>query len=101
VDRRYEPFCATDPVFFDSMGTGSRGAMRFGIASRPLPAGWQQVTSGEWLVHLPPDCAIPAQGWKIHVSACQSNAGQVLEKAWEYCVPRLISLNICGGHWRC
>jgi tRNA A-37 threonylcarbamoyl transferase component Bud32 len=91
VDKRYELFCLADPLFYDSPN-GSRAAQRnFAVADQPLPPGWTRTTMGEWQVEVPPGDPIPAQGWKIHVSASQDNAERVIGKLFTYCVPRNIS----------
>jgi tRNA A-37 threonylcarbamoyl transferase component Bud32 len=40
---------------------------------------------------VPPGGPLPAQGWKIHVSAGLDNAERVLGKLFDYCVPRELS----------
>ncbi len=99
MDKRYELFCLADPLFYDSPNgsrpaspNGSRPAERdFAAAGRPLPEGWSRISLGEWLVQVPPGDPIPAQGWKIHVSAALDNAERVLGKLFDYCVPRQLS----------
>ena len=59
--------------------------------ARPLPAGWTRASFGEWQLHVPPGGPLPAQGWKIHVSASADNAERVLGKLFDYCVPRELS----------
>jgi hypothetical protein len=62
-----------------------------------MPAGWHRTTHGEWCVCVPSGCSIPAQGWKIHVSACPDNAAKALAATWAYCVPRGISFKFLRG----
>jgi hypothetical protein len=40
---------------------------------------------------MPPGDPLPAQGWKIHVSASTENAERVLGRLFDYCVPRQLS----------
>lgn len=40
---------------------------------------------------MPPGDPLPAQGWKIHVSASTENAERVLAGLFDYCVPRQLS----------
>lgn len=61
------------------------------MATRSLPAGWAQTRLGEWQVQMPPGDPLPAQGWKIHVSASSENAERVLGRLFDYCVPRQLS----------
>jgi Protein kinase domain len=86
MDTRYDAFCAVDRLFFDSMGPEHVGDKPFAVAGRPVPAGWQRQTQGEWLGFAPADPDLPLQGWKIHVSAGQDNAERVLGTVWDYCV---------------
>jgi tRNA A-37 threonylcarbamoyl transferase component Bud32 len=91
VDKRYELFCLADPLFYDSPNRSSAGERHFAVAARPLPAGWTRSSHGEWQVQIPPGDPLPAQGWKIHVSAGTENAQRVLGRLFDYCVPRQLS----------
>ena len=95
MDRQYEQYCVADPFFYDfphgDRGTGRELARPYPISARPLPAGWRRAQFGDWLINVPPASQIPAQGWKIHVSACLDNAEQTLIQVWRYCVPRTVS----------
>jgi len=90
VDKRYEAFCAVHPLFYDSLSASSVSHREF-VPGRPVPGGWQRETLDDWLILAPADCVLPPQGWKIHVSACLNNAGSMLERVWDYCVPRGLS----------
>ncbi len=50
-----------------------------------MPGGWAASELDDWLVHRPIDAKIPAQGWKVHVSACLDNAERVLAAVADYC----------------
>ena len=91
VDKRYELFCLADPLFYDSPNRSGAADRCFAVATRPLPAGWAQTRLGEWQVQMPPGDPLPAQGWKIHVSAGTENAERVLGGLFDYCVPRQLS----------
>ncbi|GAA1293959.1 hypothetical protein [Saccharothrix xinjiangensis] len=87
TSKRYEIFCLADRWFYDAPDRSSQDRQaEFGPVSRPVPPGWRSVRSEEWLDLLPPDHRLPAQGWKIHVSACLDNAEEVLDVVWDYCV---------------
>ena len=88
MDKRYELFCLADPLFYDSPNGSSAAQRHFAAATRPLPPGWTRASLGEWRLHMPPGDPLPAQGWKIHVSAGLDNAERVLGKLFDYCVPR-------------
>ena len=91
MDKRYELFCLADPLFYDSPNGSNAAQRHFAAATRPLPAGWTRASFGEWQMHVPPGDPLPAQGWKIHVSASADNADRVLGKLFDYCVPRKLS----------
>jgi len=40
---------------------------------------------------------LPAQGWKIHVSACVDDAERAIETVWDYCVPRAVAFKFLRG----
>src|SRR6266516_6389482 len=90
VERQYEAFCAVDPLFYDSLSTGFVSKREY-AAGRAVPGGWKCEPLDDWLIYAPVGCALPAQGWKIHVSACLDNAPAVLDVVWDYCVPRGLS----------
>ncbi|MBO3737521.1 class III lanthionine synthetase LanKC [Actinoplanes flavus] len=88
MDSRYEAFCMASPVFYDALRSAANAGVSFSTAGRTLPAGWRREEQDDWLVFLPENLDLPMQGWKIHVSACLDNAERVLDKVWDYCVPR-------------
>ena len=90
MDDRYETFCMGGPLFYDVLHAGRAALSTFRIAERSLPDGWQRRDQHDWFVLSSPRPRLPAQGWKIHVSACLDNAERVLAAVWEYCVPREI-----------
>ncbi|MEU6487389.1 class III lanthionine synthetase LanKC [Streptomyces sp. NPDC046887] len=86
---------ATDPAANGTSGAEATAADRRGAqyeaALAPVPEGWQRHRSGDWLALRPVDCALPAQGWKIHVSACLGNAESILARVAGYCQERRIA----------
>ncbi|MDX6706862.1 MAG: putative SapB synthase [Solirubrobacteraceae bacterium] len=90
MDDGYEMYCLTDPDFYDSFILKNAADHDFELAQGAVPEGWQRIESGDWLVYWPQDPVLPAQGWKIHVSACMDNAAEVLAPIWDYCVTRKI-----------
>jgi tRNA A-37 threonylcarbamoyl transferase component Bud32 len=92
VNKGYAVYCDADPYFYDAphrTAPGSAaGRARYAAALLPVPAGWQQNESGDWLALRPVDADLPDQGWKIHVSACLDNAESVLERVRAHCVAR-------------
>ena len=92
MDRSYELFCLTGQDFYDSAMLATVREQPFAIARRPLPPGWRAVPMDDWLMLVPHDVRLPAQGWKIHASACLDNAEQIVETIWDYCVRERIAL---------
>ncbi|MBB0232573.1 class III lanthionine synthetase LanKC, partial [Streptomyces calidiresistens] len=103
MDKRYEAFCLADPYFYETPargparsregnGNGTGGTSReFPAARRPVPTGWTTGRAGDWLHLHPEGVELPAQGWKIHVSARPGNAAGIAEVIHDYCVPRRLS----------
>jgi tRNA A-37 threonylcarbamoyl transferase component Bud32 len=88
VNDQYELYCLADPLFYDTLD-GRRGDHPdFPLASRPVPDGWAHQATDTWMHYAPAGGTAPAQGWKIHVSACAEDAERALETVWDYCVPR-------------
>jgi tRNA A-37 threonylcarbamoyl transferase component Bud32 len=90
VDDAYEMYCLTDPVFYDSFVLKVTEEHDYELTRGPVPEGWQRIPSGDWMMYVPQDPVLPAQGWKIHASACMNSAEDVLAAIWEYCVARSI-----------
>lgn len=91
MDRRYDAYCAADPLFYESLATVQRSAGDFPAARRPLPEGWRIRAHDDWLIAGPDGARLPRQGWKIHSSGCPQNAQRIVDTIWHYCVPRGIS----------
>jgi predicted Ser/Thr protein kinase len=88
----YEPYCLADAVFYDTLDRGPTEIPDFPIARGPVPAGWTRFADESWLYYGPlGEGPLPAQGWKVHVSACLNDAERALAAVWEYCIPRRIA----------
>jgi Protein kinase domain len=96
VDKQYEQYCLTGPIFYDSPQQHDSRTL-FPISGRPLPSDWTRARHGDWLLNIPPGAPIPAQGWKIHVSTCLDNSDEVITRVWQYCVPRGVSFKFLGS----
>ncbi|SCL36126.1 Lanthionine synthetase C-like protein [Micromonospora nigra] len=96
MDKRYDSYCAADPLFYDSLGSAV-AQPTFEVARRPLPEGWRREPLDDWLIHAPAGERLPQQGWKVHVSATLANADRVLDAVWDYCVPRGLSFKFLRG----
>ncbi|GAA3447897.1 class III lanthionine synthetase LanKC [Planomonospora venezuelensis] len=91
MNDRYELYCLADPFFYDTLDGGGNDHPDFPLAGREVPDGWAHQRTDTWLHYAPLDWPAPAQGWKIHVSACARDAERALEAVWDYCVPRGIA----------
>ncbi|WP_406631020.1 class III lanthionine synthetase LanKC [Amycolatopsis sp. WGS_07] len=91
MDVRYEAFCFADPLFFDEPREtpGAAGDLAAGL-SRPGPE-WTVEARGIWRSLRPAGHRLPAQGWKIHVSAGLDNAEGVLATVHQYCVDHRVA----------
>ncbi|MFJ6983114.1 MULTISPECIES: class III lanthionine synthetase LanKC [unclassified Streptomyces] len=93
MNKGYAVFCDADRHFYDAPhrlttdpdGTADRRSAQYAAALAPVPDGWRRHRSGDWLALRPVDHELPAQGWKIHVSACLGNAEPVLDRVAAYC----------------
>jgi predicted Ser/Thr protein kinase len=86
MDYRYEAFCAASPLFYDVLHAAKKAPFR--TADRLLADGWTRKDSDDWWVFRSGRTDLPAQGWKIHISATLDNADRILDTVWDYCVPR-------------
>lgn len=95
MDERYDSYCAVDPLFYDSLaGTTTEAG---GYLTGPVPQGWECEVKDDWMIHGPVGGSLPAQGWKIHVSARLDNAERVLARVADYCRPRGIPFKHLRG----
>jgi class III lanthionine synthetase len=90
-------YCLADPLFYDSMTQVREERFGFEFTRRPVPLGWERTELADWLVHRPVGVSVPAQGWKVHVSACLDNAEKVLTTVWGYCLGRRIPFKFLRG----
>lgn len=84
----YESYIQADPVFYDVTYSGELAKNSFSAVKRSLPVGWRRHEQDDWCVLRPDVDDFPSQGWKIHASATLGNANRVIDKVWDYCVPR-------------
>jgi tRNA A-37 threonylcarbamoyl transferase component Bud32 len=91
VEQGYEVYSLADEHFYDSPLLPSSHDVAFEAATRPAPGGWMRLDTDDWSQYAPQDIRLPAQGWKIHASACLDNAEEILDIVWNYCVPRRIA----------
>ncbi|MFD3698405.1 class III lanthionine synthetase LanKC [Streptomyces sp. NPDC058646] len=97
MNKGYAAFCDADRWFYDA--PYRRAEVEYPSALAPVPAGWRSHRSGDWLALRPVDAELPAQGWKIHISACLDNAESVLQRVYDYCVERRIAFKFVPGRY--
>jgi tRNA A-37 threonylcarbamoyl transferase component Bud32 len=86
VVRGYEVYCMVDPVFYDTPAVSQRAdELAFSVAAGPTPSGWTRSELDDWVMFAPAHLELPAQGWKIHASACLDNAEVVVATIARYC----------------
>ncbi|MFD7093645.1 class III lanthionine synthetase LanKC [Streptomyces xanthophaeus] len=95
MNKGYAAFCDADRWFYDA--PYRRTEELYPLALAPVPEGWRSHRSGDWLALRPDDAELPAQGWKIHISACLDNAESVLRRVHAYCLERRIAFKFVPG----
>jgi len=84
-------FTVADRLFYEPMDRYAVNANAFLEPVRlMLPPGWQIHRKDLWFNASPRGLTLPVQGWKIHVSATQANARELLQRI----VPLLVRENI-------
>ncbi|WTW97704.1 class IV lanthionine synthetase LanL [Streptomycetaceae bacterium NBC_01309] len=58
---------------------------------------WDIRTDDLWCTVTPRDHVLPAQGWKIHVSAATGSAAAVLDRVCDVVVPRGVPFKLAAG----
>lgn len=97
MNKGYAAFCDADRWFYDA--PYRRAGESYPAALAPVPPGWRSHRSGDWLALRPADTELPAQGWKIHVSATLDNAESLLTKVYEYCTARDIAFKFIPSRY--
>ncbi|MFJ3922097.1 class III lanthionine synthetase LanKC [Streptomyces sp. NPDC090022] len=97
MNKGYAAYCDADRWFYDA--PYRRAEKSYPQALAPVPSGWRSHRSGDWLALRPQAVELPAQGWKIHVSAGLDNAEQVLAAVYAYCVDRRIAFKFVPSRY--
>ncbi|WP_245679397.1 class III lanthionine synthetase LanKC [Actinomadura hibisca] len=85
-------------MFYDKLGRQQNDLSDFSLVARPVPAGWERHESDTWMYYGPAEGpSVPAQGWKVHVSARLDDAERALAVTWDYCVERGIAFKYLRG----
>lgn len=69
----------SDPVYYDTPDRIADEATRYCLLT--VPAGWRTAQSGLWSRVSPDRAPLPAQGWKVHISATAAAAETTLAAA--------------------
>ncbi|MEU6731968.1 class III lanthionine synthetase LanKC [Streptomyces physcomitrii] len=89
MNPEYAVYCDADRYFYDAPRRVSSAAdtrtVHFPTVRGPLPEGWERHLRGDWAAFAPVGARLPAQGWKIHVSAGLDNAASVLDRVAGHC----------------
>ncbi|MBB6171490.1 hypothetical protein HNR23_001550 [Nocardiopsis mwathae] len=87
----YFQYCVADRLFYDA--PENRMADRAAYSRPPAPADGQWATSEDhpWVHYRRQGAGLPAQGWKIHVSARLESAQKTLDITSDYCIEKGIS----------
>ncbi|MFD7893522.1 class III lanthionine synthetase LanKC [Streptomyces sp. NPDC059743] len=94
MDPRYQEFCLSDHEFYDQLSSDISESDHLSVHSSPLPSGWERRRRGAWITCLPSTTTLPAQGWKVHVSAAVANADSVASRVWDYCTTHRIAFKL-------
>ncbi|NUT09245.1 MAG: protein kinase/lanthionine synthetase C family protein [Nonomuraea sp.] len=95
---KYELYCLVDQCFYDTVDHSTAEDADFSLIRRPLPGGWAHELSDTWAYFMPGGQEpLPAQGWKIHVSARVEDAEKAISTVWDYCVPRGLAFKFLRG----
>ncbi|MGG8407241.1 class III lanthionine synthetase LanKC, partial [Streptomyces sp. 12297] len=97
MNKGYAAFCDADRWFYDA--PYRRAGQSYPEALAPVPSGWRSHRVGDWLALRPADAELPAQGWKIHVSATLDNAEQLLTTVYAYCTARAIAFKFIPSRY--
>jgi tRNA A-37 threonylcarbamoyl transferase component Bud32 len=99
MDPRYQLFSIADRTWYEPLARHDDHLSRFSLASCTVPAGWRRGADDVWVGLTPDsdsptpyggsrpgrDIELPAQGWKIHISATPANAEETIQKVWTVC----------------
>ncbi|MFE9661040.1 class III lanthionine synthetase LanKC [Streptomyces sp. NPDC005955] len=101
MNPEYAAYTQADADFYDSprhgAGKSTEGPELFAAARAAAPEGWRTEWRGDWLSFSPQGLRLPAQGWKIHISAAADNAERVLDRVVAHCVERRLPLKFVPG----
>ncbi|SCE29262.1 Protein kinase domain-containing protein [Streptomyces sp. di188] len=83
-DFRYLSYCGEETPFYDRP-VHRAAEQDFPLGHTDVPPEWWRESDDEWVFLTPKGHRLPAQGWKVHVSATLENSADTLAVIWEYC----------------
>ncbi|MFK4070826.1 class III lanthionine synthetase LanKC [Streptomyces sp. NPDC029674] len=93
----YLEFCPPGTPYFDVPTARGAAEADYPLSGAEPPDGWTRTIGPEWVVLAPPEPRLPAQGWKIHVSATPDNAEHVLDTVAKYCTTERVMFKFLRG----
>ncbi|WP_125262796.1 class III lanthionine synthetase LanKC [Streptomyces alboflavus] len=98
MEAQYEAFCAADPDFYDRRGHDLTDEALFPpLREAAAPRGWRRIAERAWVYYQPAGVHIPAQGWKVHVSAAVDRSADVVQVVYDYCLARALTFKVVPG----
>src|SRR4051794_41844326 len=94
--EQYELYCLGDRYFYDRPTERTEHA-DFAIGGRSVPHGWGHEAGELWVHYAPRGLTLPAQGWKIHVSACLEGAERAPAAGGGECGGRGVPFQVLRG----
>ncbi|MGW7520441.1 class III lanthionine synthetase LanKC [Streptomyces sp. NPDC054796] len=95
METEYAAFCAKDPHFYDKIDDDPAAERLFApLSENTTPTGWRRITVWGWINYHPPRVRMPAQGWKIHVSASVERSEEVAQLVFDHCVDRAVPFKL-------
>ncbi|WP_089116475.1 class III lanthionine synthetase LanKC [Streptomyces sp. SS07] len=98
MNPEYAAYCQADRRFYDaphrSLGPGGavdEESSFYAAVRGSAPEGWTRSRRGDWLSYSPDGLRLPAQGWKLHISAALDNAASVLDRVTAHCLEHRIA----------
>ena len=96
LDMRYVEYCQKNTPFYSAPKKNDEDNFFFTAAADS--SGWISSAHGPWITWRNPSISLPLQGWKIHVTATQSNAQNVLNLVSTYCLTNRITFKHLRSH---
>jgi hypothetical protein len=88
-------FLLADQDYYEPWDTADPGPR---YRAGPMPSGWTCQDAGPWTHWSPAGCALPDQGWKVHVSSSLVNAQSVLAVVSAACAELGVPFKHLAGH---